>query len=395
MENMVIRNTVNADIKIAVLGLGFVGLTAAAGFTAKGFSVTAYDIDANRREMIANGTVPFHEPGLTPTGITIANTQDEATQDTDIVFLCVGTPQGADGAVDLTYINQALATLNAPDDCLVVIKSTVPPGTTVSLKSRYTLANNPEFLREGYAWQDFITPDRTVCGVTNEASKQLLARVYAPFNAPVHFTTLNTAEFIKYLSNTMLATMISYANEMSIVADAVGDIAVKQAFDILHQDKRLAGSGIASYIYPGAGYGGYCLPKDTQAMAYVGGNQANILKQVIATNENMTAINVAKIIKHCPTRDTSITILGLSFKPDSDDVRDSTAAKIIEQLLAIGYTKINAYDPLAMAEFQKHNDFAIDYCDHLGEVVVIATGWQQFRDLDLSGKYIVDLRYIL
>lgn len=389
MENMV------TDINITVLGLGFVGLTAAAGFATKGFTVTAFDIDENRRQLIASGVVPFHEPGLTTTGIHVATTQDEATLNAHVVFICVGTPQGEHGDVDLRYIEHALQTLNAPADCLVVIKSTVPPGTTANLTSRYKLANNPEFLREGRAWPDFMMPDRIICGVTDEASKALLSIIYSRFEAPIHFTTLSTAEFIKYLSNTLLATLISYANEMSLIADHMGNIDTKAAFQILHQDKRLEGSGIASYIYPGAGYGGYCLPKDTQAMAYVGGDHANILKQVIATNNHMPTVNLAKIIQHCPSKTTSITILGLSFKPDSDDVRDSTAAKIIAGLLASGYSCINAYDPLAMSEFQKHYDFDITYSDTLGEVVVIATGWQVFKQLDLTGKQVVDLRYLL
>ena len=386
------------DLVITVLGLGFVGLTTASGFASKGFNVIGYDIDEPRLNLIKQGIVPFHEPNVTTTGIKIADSLEEATKNSHIIFLCVGTPQADNGAVDLSYIEQALLNIKAPQNCLVVIKSTVPPGTTANLKSKYKLANNPEFLREGYAWEDFINPDRIVCGVTDDHSKNLLEKIYKPFDAPIYFTNLNTAEFIKYLSNTMLATMISYANEMSIIADSIGDIHTKEAFSLLHKDKRLAGSGISSYIYPGAGYGGYCLPKDTKAMAYVGGKHSNILNQVIATNETMLQINLSKITKHCKNKDTAITILGLSFKPNSDDVRDSVSAKIIKALLEQGYKNITAYDPLAMDEFNKHYQFDIKYMQDtttLGQVVVIATAWEQFKTLDYTGTKLVDLRYII
>ena len=396
-------------ITIGVLGLGFVGLTTAAGFVAKGFSVTSFEIDDERRNTLKSGVVPFHEPGVDVVGVHITDCQDKATKNADVIFLCVGTPQGGNGAVDLSYIRQALSSLKAKENCVIVIKSTVPPGTTTLLQEEYphlTLANNPEFLREGYAWEDFINPDRIVCGVADEKSKQLLKQIYEPFNVPIHFTSLNTAEFIKYLSNTMLATMISYANEMSIIADNIGSINIKKAFDILHEDNRLMGSGVSNYIYPGAGYGGYCLPKDTKAMAYVGGKHANILNKVIATNENMTHINLEKITKQCKSKNTEITILGLSFKPNSDDVRDSTAAKIIASLLEQGYTNIRAYDPLAIQAFRQQYNFDINYIDNLDHllsnkqelndtVFVIATAWEEFKNIDYSNTKLIDLRYII
>ena len=309
----------------------------------------------------------------------------------------------------LPISGKLLSHLQGKENSVIVIKSTVPPGTTTMLQTEYphlTLANNPEFLREGYAWKDFVDPDRIICGVADKKSKRLLQQLYEPFNAPIHLTSLNTAEFIKYLSNTLLATMISYANEMSIIADNIGNINTKQAFDILHADKRLKGSGISSYVYPGAGYGGYCLPKDTKAMAYVGGVHANILSEVTATNENMTPINVAKITKQCETPNATIIILGLAFKPNSDDVRDSTAAKLITALLKQGYCNISAYDPLATQMFQQHYNFDISYIDNIHQfisnhqqvtdtVVVIATAWDEFKHIDYSHTKLVDLRYML
>ena len=388
--------------KIAVLGLGFVGLTTAVGFRNKGFDVIGFDINKKRNQLIRDGIIPFHEPRLATnmrlTPIKVAHSMDEATLDADIIFLCVGTPQGEDGKVDLTFIKEALEHIKAKEDVLVVVKSTVVPGTTKSLVSKYRLANNPEFLREGFAWEDFINPDRIVCGVTDEKSREQLEAVYKPFNSPVHFTTLNTAEFIKYISNVMLANVISFSNEMATIADTIGEINTGKAFKILHEDARLMGSGITNYIYPGAGYGGYCLPKDTVALSALAkekGVETHILDSVIEINNKMPLISVEKIKKVCSSKDMGITILGLSFKPDSDDVRDTISAKIIEILLEEGYTNINAYDPLAIEEFQKYYNFDIDYNQDLKEVVVIATGWEVFRHLDFKEKTVVDLRYLL
>ena len=389
-------------IKISVIGLGFVGLTTAVGLRHQGFDVIGYDNDQARSEAIRQGIVPFHEPALIEymklSPIQVAQTMDEATQGAEVIFLCVGTPQGEDGKVDLSQIEGVLSGLKAKPEALVVIKSTVPPGTTKGLKSQYALANNPEFLREGHAWEDFMMPDRIVCGVSDARSQALLAQIYAPFHAPVHFTSLNTAEFIKYLSNATLATAISFSNEMAHLADNIGDIQVAKAFKILHEDSRFSGSGIASYFYPGAGYGGYCLPKDTQALSALAKERripTRVLDAVIRVNDTRPAQCVEKIKKRCPDPKTGITILGLSFKPESDDVRASTSAKLIQGLLEAGYTQLNAYDPLSMNGFQQMYEFNIEYSPRLQAVVIIATGWEAFKTLDLSDKYVIDLRYLL
>ena len=414
MENL---DRLNTSINISVIGLGFVGLTTALGFAEKGYSVTGFDIDIKKQNSIREGIVPFFEPSLEDmlknnynTTFFLAEEITTSSRDADIIFLCVGTPMQSNGEADLQYIYSAISSIidTLKENCTIVIKSTVPPSTTNNLIVPYLrnkgftghIANNPEFLREGYCVEDFMFPDRIVCGVENGNlyASNLLHQLYAPFNAPVHITTLNSAEFIKYLSNTMLATMISFSNEMSIIANQIGDIEIGKSFKILHEDKRLADSGISSYLYPGAGYGGYCLPKDTVALYKTAQNRGinlPMLGATIATNDNMPYINIDKIKQACANKSTSITILGLSFKPHSDDIRDTTSSKIISLLLEDGYTNINAYDPIAIDEFKKHYKFDIEYSNSLGDVIVIATAWPQFKEINFKNKKIVDLRYML
>ncbi|MDR1984197.1 MAG: UDP-glucose/GDP-mannose dehydrogenase family protein [Prevotellaceae bacterium] len=417
------------DIQIGVFGLGFVGLTTALGFAEQGFIVKGYDVDAARLKTIAAGTLPFLEPGLDEAlkrhlknRFLSAESAVEAARESDVLFFCVGTPCGDQGRADLTYLLAALdSTLPVLRDGrfrTLVVKSTVPPGTTESkviphLREKgfydgegFAVANNPEFLREGKCWEDFMHPDRIVCGTQNKQAAALLQAIYAPFAAPVHIVSLNTGEFIKYLSNTLLASLISYSNEMAVIANAIGDIDTGQAFRILHEDKRLRGSGIASYIFPGCGYGGYCLPKDTQAMAEqakVHGVEPRLLSDVIAINNDMPAYFVEKVVSSTPT-DKCIGILGLSFKPDSDDVRDSPAAHLIRQLLQAGYTHLYAYDPVANVSFDALYGWPqVRYCNDREEVcrksdvILVATAWSEFKELPLvfPDKHWIDCRYFL
>jgi len=301
----------------------------------------------------------------------------------------------------------------------LVVKSTVPPSTTsqkvipylqsqgITVGKDLGVANNPEFLREGHCWDDFINADRIVLGVSDDRSASLLRQVYASVKEPVLCVSLNTGEFIKYLSNTLLATLISYSNEMSLVADAIGGIDVAEAFRILHMDKRWGGATMASYVYPGCGYGGYCLPKDTNALYAVSrtaGFDAQILHNVIATNDNMPEFMAEKIIRAAgPDKSQTIGILGLSFKPGSDDVRDTPSAKVIRALLDKGYSHICGYDPVANAEFQRVYNMPIDYADSYDEllrkaqILVITTAWPEFANVRelADGRPIVDCRYML
>ena len=408
-------------MNILVMGLGFVGLTTALGLAEKGHIVFGYDASDARVSELASGRVTLFEPGLAEAldrhlgkSFTIMQAPPSDVFDVDIVLICVGTPCGDDGRSDLRYVFSALDMLPlGPDgfNGVVVIKSTVPPDTTKTKIIPYLrkkgitapVANNPEFLREGYCWDDFINPDRIVCGAHDDAAIQSLKGLYECFNAPIVITSLNTAEFTKYLSNNMLASMISFSNEMSIIAKAIGDISIKQAFEALHMDRRWGSASMRHYVYPGCGFGGYCLPKDLQAMiahskSY--GVDANYLESVQSINLSMPSHFAEQAVKGEPD---SIGILGLSFKPKSDDVRDSPAARIIARLMEKGSRSIYVYDPVANEAFEKNYDFKIIYCESADEVcrqsktVVLVTAWPQFKgiDKDWPGVRFIDGRYIL
>ncbi|MEH7384266.1 nucleotide sugar dehydrogenase [Bacillus sp. JJ1521] len=414
---------------VTVMGLGFVGLTTALALAEKGHKVYGFDVDSDRRDIIRSGKLPFVEPGLDSALLRhidkqffVSNEVEANVRESDFVFLCVGTPQGRNGEADLKYIFSAIdmfsSILNDDKHRVIVLKSTVPPSTTSErvipyLKTKqiipgetFSIANNPEFLREGKCWEDMMNADRIVCGVADEKGESMLRSLYSSFDSPFFAVSLNTGEYIKYLSNTMLATMISFSNEMSKIGHAIGDIQIKEAFEILHLDRRWGNGNMSSYIYPGAGYGGYCLPKDTQAMyakSLSKGYEPLILKNVITTNDSMPQFMVDKIMQVANTND-KIGILGLSFKPGSDDVRDSTSAKIIKLLLDNGYTNFFAYDPFANNEFARVYDIKeIKYYDNLkgtcddSDVLVLVTAWDVFSNINKKypDKPVVDCRYFL
>nr|WP_300128221.1 UDP-glucose/GDP-mannose dehydrogenase family protein [uncultured Butyricicoccus sp.] len=413
---------------ITVFGLGFVGLTTALGLSSKGHKVYGIDIDQTRCAKIADGMLPFLEPGLDQVlgeelGIHffLSDSPKDAVSESDCVFFCVGTPYGENGQADLTYLfsamDSALSGISKKNHCVFVVKSTIPPATLqkkvipylVSSTTFYgdslSIANNPEFLREGHCWEDFMQPDRIVIGVTNQESENILRAVYQGFDCPIVSVSPNTAEFIKYLSNTLLATMISYSNEMSLIADAIGGIDVAKAFQILHMDKRWGGCNMTSYVYPGCGYGGYCLPKDTNALlaqSKANGFNPPILSHVIRTNDEMPQ-HMAERIMSKTTKEEQIAILGLSFKPGSDDVRQSPAAPILRHLQQYGYDKLVAYDPVANKLFAKaYPDIHITYYDSLSEVLtgsnsaVILTAWDEFKQLNsMDNISVIDCRYML
>ena len=418
---------------ITVFGLGFVGLTTSLGFAEYGHTVYGVEVNAERLGTIKSGQLPFLEPGLNEAlhrhlgkrFLPVASDQlSDAVASSDCIYYCVGTPYGQDGQADLTYLFNAIdQTLEAmPHDApfkVLVVKSTIPPSTTSSKLIPYLekkgiqvgvnlgVANNPEFLREGHCWDDFIHADRIVLGVSDDHSAEVLRSIYAGCQYPVFCVSLNTGEFIKYLSNTLLATLVSYSNEMSLVADTIGGIDVAEAFRILHMDKRWGGASMASYVYPGCGYGGYCLPKDTNALYAVSktaGFDAQILRNVIQTNNHMPQAIAEKIAKAIGyDKEQKIGILGLSFKPGSDDVRDTPSAKIIRCLQSLGYTRIYGYDPVANAEFQRrYDELNLSYVDtydgllKVSDVLVIATAWPEFKDVrERTGKKVIDCRYML
>ncbi len=417
---------------ITVFGLGFVGLTSALGFAEYGHTVYGVEVNEERLNTIRSGKLPFLEKGLDEAlgrhlnkrfyPVSLAEL-DRVIPESDCVYYCVGTPYGKNGQADLTYlltaVDQTLECMKDRRFRVLVVKSTIPPSTTESKIVPYVeskgwhvgteigIANNPEFLREGHCWDDFMNADRIVLGVSDTRSESVLRDLYRSVTVPVFCVNLNTGEFIKYLSNTLLATLISYSNEMSVVADNIGHINVAQAFRILHMDKRWGGCNMASYAYPGCGYGGYCLPKDTNALyavAKTAGFDAQILKNVIAVNDGMPHFIARRIDKAVGgNKNIKLAILGLSFKPESDDVRDAPSVKIIRQLSLLGYTHLCGYDPVANAEFRKYYpDLQIAYYDGYDEIVreadafVIATAWEEFKDIHTrTDKQVIDCRYFL
>lgn len=412
---------------ITVFGLGFVGLTTALGFAHYGYKVYGLDVNEKHVNILRSKKVPFFEPHLETElktsldkSFLLENNVENAVKNSSIIFYCVGTPYGPNGEADLNYLYQAIdATLRYADKnkkLTLVIKSTVPPSTTKDRVAAYIeskgfvpgidilLANNPEFLREGSCWQDFMQADRIVLGSEYAEAIENLKKVYQPFHIPVFAVNSNTGEYIKYLSNSILATLISYSNEMADIANYIGDIQIADAFHILHLDKRWNNCNMATYVYPGCGYGGYCLPKDTNALLAIAktkGAAPQILENVIKTNERMPETIADRIIGNVE-QGQKIGILGLSFKPNSNDVRDSSSAKIIRKLLEKGYHNIAAYDPAAIDEFKEKYKLDLEYTESLeqlitaADVFVILTAWDDFKELaKITNKKILDYRYML
>ena len=415
---------------VTVIGLGFVGLTTALGFAEYGHKVYGIEVNSERLKTIQSGKLPFFEPGLDEAltrhlwkNFIPSDDINTAVAESECVYYCVGTPYGQDGSADLTYLYSALEqTLGAIHDDkfrVLVTKSTIPPSTTekriipfledrgIRVGQDLGVANNPEFLREGHCWEDFTHADRIVIGVSDSRSQEVLRELYANESAPLCFVSLNTGEFIKYLSNTSLACLISFANEMSLAADAIGGINIAEAFKILHMDKRWQTGTIRNYFYPGCGYGGYCLPKDTNAFYAVArseGFDGKILHDVITLNDEMPALVAKRIIHDAGNdRNTHIAILGLSFNAGSDDVRDTPAAKIIRELNTSGYNNIIAWDPMAIEAFRTYYRdlnccYAASYDELIdkADIIAVVTAWPEFKYI-LSGtnKKITDCRFML
>ena len=414
---------------ITVIGLGFVGLTTALGFSEKGYHVYGLDIDQKKKEQLRNGKIPFYEPNLNEKlnkhlnkGFTITDDLQEAVINSEVIFLCVGTPSKTDGSADLGYILEAIKNvagyIKKPEFKVLVVKSTIPPSTTSERIKPYLenigftvgvdigLTNNPEFLREGYAWDDFMNPDRIVIGQDDDKSGQIVETIYQTFNAPIYRVSLNTAEFIKYLSNTMLATLISFANEQSLIARSIGNIDIKKAFQVLHLDRRWSGApaNMSSYVFPGCGFGGYCLPKDTMALvsqSLKNSYTPELLTSTLKVNEAIKEFVVSDVERKVE-KNENIGILGLAFKQNSNDIRDTPAKAIIQGLLQKGYTNIIAYDPMANEEFKEVYGFPIQYSPNLSSLlsmvnhVVILTAWDEFikNEESIKKKNVFDYRYI-
>lgn len=426
-RGQVIYMTRKRDLKIATIGAGYVGLVTGVCFSDFGYDVTCVDKDSRKIAKLESGEMPIFEEGLE--GLVKRNKRDgrlhfttdlaAAAPEADVVFIGVGTPPAEDGSADLQYVMAAAREL-APllsGFSVIAIKSTVPVGTSdkvetlmreVAPKAEFAVVSNPEFLREGVAISDFTNPDRVIIGTTDERARDVMARLYRPFSAlgpPIVFTDRRTSELLKYSANAFLATKISFINEIADLCEAVGANVTDLAFG-MGLDERIG----SKYLAPGPGYGGSCFPKDTIALldiAKKAGVEARIVEQVVNVNEARKDSMAQKVMALCggSVKGLTVAMLGLAFKPDTDDVRETPAFPIIEVLQKAG-ANIRAFDPAAMEESK---DYLTDvaYCEDAydcaegADVVVLATEWPQFRDLDfprlgnlMSGKRFADLRNV-
>jgi len=398
-------------MNVAIVGTGYVGLVSGTCFADTGVNVTCVDVDANKIERLKQGEIPIYEPGLDElvkknvAAGRLKFTTDLASilDDVEIVFSAVGTPPDEDGSADLKYVLQVARTIgqNLNHYVVVVTKSTVPVGTAQKvyqaideeLKKRgvevkFDVASNPEFLKEGSAVKDFMSPDRVVVGVNSEQAKKVLTKLYKPFmmnNFRVIFMDIPSAEMTKYAANSMLATRISFMNDIANLCERVGaDVNMVRAG--IGSDSRIG----RKFLYAGCGYGGSCFPKDVKALiktADQNGYSMEVLKAVERVNEKQKSVLFEKLQKayHGESlKGKTIAMWGLSFKPETDDMRESTALVMIQMLLDAGCT-IRAYDPVAMNECKRRIGDAVTYCRDMYDAVLDAdallllTEWKEFR----------------
>ena len=414
-------------MKIAVIGTGYVGLVSGACFSEFGFDVTCVDNDPDKIARITAGDMPIYEPGLADlvgrntSGGRLHFTTDLKTvvAAADAVFIAVGTPtRRGDGHADLSFV-YAVAREVAP--CLngytvVITKSTVPVGTgrevakiiaSTNPDATFDVASNPEFLREGAAIADFMRPDRVVVGAETEAARDVLRALYRPLyliETPILFTSLETSELIKYASNAFLAVKISYINQMADLCEAVG-ANVHDVAKGMGLDNRIGGK----FLHPGPGYGGSCFPKDTLALVKTAEDhhqKMSIVESVVEYNDNRKTAMAQRVIAAMAGKvyGRRIAILGLAFKPETDDMRHSPSIDIIRPLIAAG-AEVAAYDPKSMGEAKALLPEALQYeqsslaCIAGADAVVIVTEWNEFRALtpahfvnSMRGNTIIDLR---
>lgn len=412
-------------MKVAVVGTGYVGLVSGVCLSAKGHEVTCVDNDAAKVKMINNAQSPIYEDGLDDLlrdniGGRLNATSDlyGAVINAEISLLAVGTP--FDGSeIDLTYVRQVAreigtALKDRDDYHVVIVKSTVVPGTTNDVVTPlleefsgkkagkdFGIGMNPEFLREGAAIGDFMNPDRIVLGGIDERALDLMAELYAPFTGvDVLRTNCKTAEMIKYTSNSLLATLISFSNEIGNLSAALGDIDALDVMKGVHLDKRVSPilengervvPALTTYIEAGCGFGGSCFPKDVKALIAHGesaGQSMSLLNAVIDINKVQPAQMMDRLHKHYPDLNgKNIAVLGLAFKPGTDDMRESPAIPIVEQL-ASEKAVIRAFDPIAQEQAQKtFSNINMTYCQSVEETlenvdaVLLLTRWPEFADL--------------
>ena len=397
-------------MNIAIVGTGYVGLVSGTCFAEMGVNVTCVDVNKEKINALLQGLIPIYEPGLDE--MVLRNhregrlnfTTDITTclNDVEIVFSAVGTPPDEDGSADLSYVLEVARTIgrNMNKYLVIVTKSTVPVGTAQKVKSTiqeeldkrgmnipFDVASNPEFLKEGAAIKDFMSPDRVVVGIESDKAKELMTKLYRPFllnNFRVIFTDIPSAEMIKYAANSMLATRISFMNDIANLCEIVG------------ADVNMVRSGIGSdtrigrkFLYPGIGYGGSCFPKDVKALiktAEQNGYQMRVLQAVEEVNEQQKSILFEKLQRHfcSDLHNKTIALWGLAFKPETDDMREAPSLILINKLLNIG-CKVRVYDPAAMKECRRRIGDSVYYATDMydaaldADALMLVTEWKEFR----------------
>ena len=397
-------------MKIAIVGTGYVGLVSGACFAEMGVEVTCVDINEEKIKMLSEGKVPIYEPGLEE--MVVRNFREgrlkfttrltDCLDEVEAVFSAVGTPPDEDGSADLSYVLQVAREVgqNMNHYVVLVTKSTVPGGTAQKVKAviaeelaarkveiEFDVASNPEFLKEGAAVKDFMSPDRVVVGVESERARKLMQRLYAPFmmtNNRILFTDIPSAEMIKYAANSMLATRISFMNDIANLCELVG-ADVNMVRKGIGADTRIG----SKFLYPGCGYGGSCFPKDVKALIQTArqqGYEMRVLQAVEEVNERQKSVLFQKLSSHFggDLKGKTVALWGLAFKAETDDMREATSLVIIRQLLDAG-CEVRVFDPVAMNECRRRLGDAVTYAKDMydaalgADALLLLTEWKQFR----------------
>ena len=397
-------------MNIAIMGTGYVGLVTGTCFSEMGVNVTCVDIQKDKIENLKKGIIPIYEPGLEELvhknykagRLNFTTDLTDLLDDVEIVFSAVGTPPDEDGGADLSYVLDVARTIgkNINKYVLIVTKSTVPVGTAQKVKAviqeeldkrglniEFDIASNPEFLKEGDAVNDFMKPDRVVVGVESERAKEIMEKLYKPFmmnNYRMIFTDIPSAEMIKYAANAMLATRISFMNDIANLSELVG-ADVNMVRKGIGSDSRIG----SKFLYPGCGYGGSCFPKDVKALIKTAdkmGYSMQVLKAVEDVNDNQKKVLFNKLMNHFngDIKNKRIALWGLSFKPETDDMREAPSLVLIEEILKNGGT-IKAYDPIAIDECKRRIGDSIEYATDMydatldADALIVVTEWNEFR----------------
>ncbi|MEO1030381.1 MAG: UDP-glucose/GDP-mannose dehydrogenase family protein [Bacteroidota bacterium] len=397
-------------MKIAIVGSGYVGLVTGACFSEVGIDVVCVDIDEKKIENLKNGIIPIYEPGLedmikrnmSKERLRFSTSLADTIAEAEAVFISVGTPPDEDGSADLKHVLAVARECGKHMDNykLIVTKSTVPVGTSEKVRNAvqdeldkrmvdipFDVASNPEFLKEGAAIDDFMKPDRIVVGTESDRAEQLLKKLYKPFTLnghPIIFMDIVSAEMTKYAANSMLATKISFINDIANLCEIVG-ANINNVRKGIGSDSRIG----TKFIYPGIGYGGSCFPKDVQALIRTASEnkyELQVLKAVESVNKTQKLVLFNKINSHFNgnLEGKIVAVWGLSFKPQTDDMREAPSLQIIKELLAAGAT-VKAYDPVAIEEAKHHFGDTITYCENQYETLIdadclaVLTEWSEFR----------------